>query len=594
MKQATLSPIVYHWDLSPLYKNRGAWLEDLAEVKQLAQKLLHFRGISTLTVAALESALQLQSRIFMLLDKLYIYPKLRLDLDYQDEEARQMCDMASHASRRILSDIAFLADELRSLDESLLAKTSADSLANYRRLLQEFKRFGPHMLDADQEDILAQLHQITGHVYQTYRILREQETVYPDITDASGENIVLLDNNYPLLMEHPDRNVRKQAYYGVMSALHQKRETFASLLKTYALQLSLNAGFRRHESSFAAALFEEEIHPEIYGYLINAVHLHLNTLHHYINLRKKLLGVTQLGSYDLLAPLPAQSEPVVGVQEGLALIESSLAPLGEEYYDYLAYLIGVNCIDFYPDSRKTDGAYTWNVYDVYPYILLNYNNNTDSLFGLVHELGHAVHYMFTNRHQPYIYADCPVFLSEIVSNVNECLLIRHLLEHAEDSSSRLYYLSYYIEMFRSTVFRQSLLAEFEHFIYSTLDAEQPLNASLLCETYKSLTRSYYGDGLLVEDLQGSEWIRASHLYKNFYMFKYPVGYLIALQIVQNIHEQGARYAEKYTRMLKAGNAAPAVDLLRTIDIDVDDPNLYGSGLRIFESLITNLEEACYA
>lgn len=153
-------------------------------------------------------------------------------------------------------------------------------------------------------------------------------------------------------MEHPDRNVRKQAYYGVMSALHQKRETFASLLKTYALQLSLNAGFRRHESSFAAALFEEELHPEIYGHLINAVHLHLNTLHHYINLRKKLLGVTQLGSYDLLAPLPAQSEPVVGIQEGLALIESSLAPLGEEYYDYLAYLIGVNCIDFYPDSRK--------------------------------------------------------------------------------------------------------------------------------------------------------------------------------------------------------------------------------------------------
>ena len=488
--------------------------------------------------------------------------------------------------------LAFFTPEVLQIpDETLNGFYQAvPELEHYRLVLDRVRRQKEHTLSQSEEALLAAAGKLGQTPGLTYNFLNDADLTFPDAVDASGQNHPVTHGTFIPLMQAPDRELRKSAFQSLYGAYKQFQNTFASSLEGQMKQLQFFANARKYPSALHAALDNTEVPVEIYHNLIAAVRKNFPAMHRYIRLRKKLLGVDKLHYYDIYASMVADQEQTIPFDQAKETALEALAPLGEEYLGILREGFDNRWIDVYENQGKRSGAYSSGVFGNHPFVLLNYTDTLDDLFTLVHEMGHALHSYLSNREQPVTYANYKIFVAEVASTCNESLLMQHLLGKTQEPKQRAYLINHFLEQFRTTLYRQTMFAEFELWCSEETRKGHPLTAEALCDKYGELNREYYGEEIEPDQEIALEWARIPHFYRNFYVYQYATGFSAAIALSQRILREGAPAVKDYLHFLSGGCSTDPVSLLKGAGVDMSAPAPVDDALKLFEELVKEMEQ----
>ncbi len=418
--------------------------------------------------------------------------------------------------------------------------------------------------------------------------LNDADIVFPEITDEDGDKVRVTHGNFIPFMQSKDRRVRKEAFDSLYGVYEQFKNTSASILHAQVKQLQFFAKAKKYNTAIEAALDVTEVPVSVYHSLIEAVNKNLPYLHRYMEIRKKALGVEELHMYDLYTPIIEEADSKVSFEEAKKTIIEALRPMGEDYIRILEDGFNNRWIDVYENEGKRSGAYSSGA-SVHPYVLMNYADTLDSMFTLAHEMGHALHSYFSNHTQPTIYSDYVIFVAEVASTCNENLLMQYLLKNTTDKKKRAYLINHLLENYRTTLFRQTMFAEFELMINTKAEQGETLTADMLCEMYRELNEKYYGKDVVVDDKIAIEWARIPHFYYNYYVFQYATGYSAAVALSNRILTEGESAVKDYLKFLSGGRSADPISLLKIAGIDMSTSKPVEDALKKLGDLLDELE-----
>lgn len=582
----------YKWKLEDLYPTDDVWEEEFAAVRRLVEQFPRFRGQVIASADQLLEAIQAYEEIHRRLEKLYVYARMRSDEDQSVAKYQAMADRAQGLHVQAESAMAFFVPEILNLDETRLEQFFQErpELRLYNFFLQEILRQKPYRRSPEEEEIIAMAGELAQAPANIFSVLNNVEIRFPTIKDEQGREVELSHGRYITLMESQDRRVRRDAFYAMYDTYHKFRHTLAASLNAGVKKEIFFARVRRFSSALEAALYPDHVPVDVYHTLIDTIHQHLPLLHRYMAMRKKLLGLDELHMYDLYVPLVGDVEMKIPYETALEMVKEGLQPLGEDYRRVLEEAFQGGWIDVFENRGKRSGAYSWGAYGTHPYVLLNYQENLDNVFTIAHEMGHALHSYYSDRDQPYIYAQYTIFVAEVASTLNEALLMDHLLKTTTDPKRKLYLLNYYLEQFRGTVFRQVKFAEFEKIIHEKAEAGEALTADVLCDVYLNLNKQYYGPAMVVDEPIAMEWARIPHFYSNFYVYKYATGFSAAQAIARHILTEGEPAVNRYLSFLKSGGSDTPINLLKKAGVDMTKPEPVREAMQTFKKLLDELEE----
>lgn len=580
----------YKWDLAKMYPDKESVDADIEKAAELTDKIAQYKGKLALGKENLLNALKTLEEASRVIEKLYVYTHMK-----HHEDTRKNDNQAdSVKSEMISSDFgvasSYLVPEIIAMDEKVLDEYMKDEdMAFYKKFIDDILRDKPHTLSESEEKILASVSELTAVPESVYDMLAYADMEFPEIEGENGEKIKIDHFNYSLLIKSRDRRVRKDAFEGEFSTYKKFQNTYASSLYGAIKSEIFYAKMRKHNSAIEGSLFADNISVDVYNNLIDAVHESIPTLDRYIEAKKKFLGIEDLHMYDLYVPLAEKFEYKIPYEEAQQIILKALVPLGEEYLSIIQKAFDERWIDAFENEGKKGGAYSWGCYDSQPYILTSYTEDLNSLFTLIHELGHSVHSYYSRNNQPYIYSDYRIFVAEVASTTNELLLVNYLLENAKSKDERIYLLNYYLEQFRTTVHRQTMFAEFEKITHEQVEAGKPLTADDFTEIYYGLNKKYYGNSTNVDELIGIEWARIPHFYSNFYVYKYATGFSAASALSSQILKEGKPAVDRYIEFLKSGGSEYPLDQLRRAGVDMEKKESVEKALDVFAELVDKLE-----
>ncbi|KAF0996002.1 oligoendopeptidase F [Geobacillus sp. TFV-3] len=584
-------PVEETWRLEDIFPTDEAWEEEFKHVKAMIPKIGEYKGRLGESPEVLYEALQYQDDVSMRLGKLYTYAHMRYDQDttnsfYQGLDARAK-SLYSEAS----SAMAFIVPEILAIDETRLRTffEQYEPLRLYAHALDEITRQRPHVLSAEEEAILAQAAEVMQAASNTFSALNNADLKFPAIIDENGEEVEVTHGRFIRFLESMDRRVRRDAFYAVYHTYEKFQNTFANMLAGAVKKDNFFARVRRYRSAREAALDANNIPESVYDNLVATIHEHLPLLHRYVRLRKRVLGLDELHMYDLYTPLVKDVKMEVTYEEAKQYMLEGLAPLGEEYVAIVKEGLDNRWVDVRENKGKRSGAYSSGAYGTHPYILLNWQDNVNNLFTLVHEFGHSVHSYYTRKTQPYPYAHYSIFVAEVASTCNEALLNDYLLKTIDDEKSRLYLLNHYLEGFRGTVFRQTMFAEFEHLIHLKEQQGEALTAEALTALYYDLNKTYFGDDIVVDKEIGLEWARIPHFYYNYYVYQYATGFSAATALSKQILEDGEPAVRRYIDFLKAGSSDYPIEVLKKAGVDMTSAEPIRQACQVFAEKLEEME-----
>ena len=581
----------YKWDIEAMYPDESQWDKDVADCVKAAEEFKRFEGRITESSDTLYEALAEKDAIWQKLEHAYVYAAMKKDEDNRVTKYQTMDDKCGSALAKASAAMSFFAPELLAAPEEKILSFIDENpkLKQYEFVLKDALREKKHVLTAAEENILAQMSEVTGATNDVFKMLNNADLDFGTIVDEDGDTVNLTHGNYITFMESHDRNVRKSAFTNMY-------EAYKALINTIAVNYNYNtktdvvsARIRKYDSARQAALSGGNIPEEVYDNLIEVVNEYLPVLHRYVELRKKVLGVDELKMYDVYVPLVRLPKKDIPYEEALKMMQEGLAPLGDEYILQVDIGTKEGWIDVYENQGKTSGAYSFGSYDSKPYILLNYTNTLKDVFTIVHEMGHSMHSYYTRKTQPFTYGDHSIFTAEVASTVNESLLMQHLLATEKDPEMRKYLINYYIEEFRTTLFRQTMFAEFELASHREVEAGGVLTAEWLCETYDALNKKYFGPALAEDEYIKYEWARIPHFYRGFYVYQYATGYSAATAISKKIITEGPDARDSYIEFLKSGSSDYPVELLKIAGVDMSGPEPIRMAMETFSGLVEQLE-----
>lgn len=584
-------PNTYKWHVNDIYADEAAWSEACTAFKKQLPTLKAMHG--TLTNAAnLAKALKLQDELFQMLEKIYAYARLQQDADNTDQHLQALAGEAEGLAAAFSSANAFLEPEMLALgNEKVETMLQSDpALAEYKFYITNLLRISSHILSADKEALFAESRLALSSSATSFRSLVSADMKFPAIVDGEGKETSVSEGNYLLNMTSADRTLRKNSFCGLMGTYHQYRNTLASTLTGNARAAYFNAKVHNYTDTLEAALNEDNIPTSLYEGLIQTVHDNFAPLHEYMQLKKDVLGYDELHPYDIYMPLAknAADSFACTFPEACARVEAALAPLGEEYVKTLHKGLTEGWIDTYENKGKRSGAYSWGVYGVHPFVLLNYQPRYNSISTIAHEMGHALHSYYSSQSQTYINADYTIFCAEVASTTNENLLLEHTLKQATDEQ-KIYLLNQFLEAVRTTVYRQVQFAEFEKFIHSEITAGRSLQAEKLENYWLEINRQYYGPALTVDEELASEWSRIPHFYTPFYVYKYATGYSAATAFSSAILSEGQEAVDKYLGFLHAGGSDYSLNILKNAGVDLTTPQPVTVTLQKFANKLQELK-----
>lgn len=582
----------YKWNIEAMIPDESVISGELETIKKEAEAYgKDFAGRLTESADTLLAAFQKRDDIWRRLEKIYVYARMRRDENNAETKYQAMADQCNSVIAAVSASMAFFTPELLSAsEETILAYIdAAPGLEIYRFAICDTMRQKAHILTQAEENILAQMSEITGATNDIFTMLNNADIKFGTIIDEDGDETEVTHGNFIKFMESHDRDVRENAYNAVYDAYKELINTIASAYNYNTKTDVVSARIRKYESARAAALSGDNIPAEVYDNLVAEVHKNLPAMHRYVELRKKLLGVDKLYMYDMYVPLIKLPETSVSFEEGLDIMRDALQPLGEEYLTKMNKGIEEGWIDVYENKGKTSGAYSFGCYDSYPYILLNYTDTLKDVFTIIHEMGHSMHSRYTRDEQPYIYGSHSIFTAEVASTVNESLLMQHLLRTEDEKEMRKYLLNMHLEEFRTTLFRQTMFAEFEDITHKAIESGETLTAEWMCQQYEDLNAQYYGSVVEKDDVIRYEWARIPHFYNAFYVYKYATGYSAATAISKKILTEGKPAAQDYISFLKTGESDHPIELLKIAGVDMSSPLPVQQAMETFNQLLDEFE-----
>lgn len=582
----------FKWNIEKMYPNDKLWENDINEVIDMANNFRRFQGKLKESSQLLYDALSEKDAIWQKLEKAYVYSRMKQDENNKDNKYQEMNGNCSSIISKISADMSFFTPELIEIpEENLLGFIKENPLLKkYVFLLNSMLREKEHILSKEEENILAKLSDVTDAPSDIFTILNNAELDFGEISNEEGLKVKLTHGNFINFMESHNREIRKSAYENMYHAYEKLNNTIATAYNYNVKNDVIIANIRNYSTSRAAALSSDNIPEKVYDNLIKVVNDNLPTLHKYIDLRKKVLGLEKLNMHDVYVPLIELPENKMNFNDGVDLMLKALAPLGEEYTAQLKNGVDSRWIDIYENEGKTSGAYSFGSYDSMPYVLLNYTNTLKDVFTLVHEMGHSMHSYYTRKTQPFIYGGHSIFTAEVASTVNEALLMQYLLNNEKDVEMKKYLLNLYIEEFRTTLFRQTMFAEFEELTHAYVESGNTLTSDWLNDQYYKLNKKYFGDALDDDNLIKYEWSRIPHFYRSFYVYQYATGYSAATAISKKILNEGKQASKDYIEFLKTGNSNYPVELLKIAGVDMSDSKPIEMAMETFKKLVDEFEE----
>lgn len=583
----------YKWNIEAMISDESVIDGDLEEIKaQASAYASEFSGHLTESADMLLKAYRQRDSIWRRLEHIYVYSRMRRDENNADSSYQAMSDKCSAVIAAVSASMAFFTPELlEAPDERILGFISEnEGLKEYKFAIEDTLRQKAHILTEAEENILAQMSEITKATNDIFTLLNNADIKFAAITDEDGDTVEVTHGNYIKFMESHDRSVREAAYNAMYDSYKELINTIAATYNYNTKTDVVGARIRKYPSARAAALSGDNIPEAVYDNLVSTVNDNLPSLHRYAQLRKKLLGLDKMYMYDMYVPLIELPKTVIPYEEALDIMRKGLAPLGEEYIEKMNKGLKEGWIDVYENKGKTSGAYSFGSYDSFPYILLNYTDTLKDVFTIVHEMGHSMHSRYTRDEQPYIYGGHSIFTAEVASTVNESLLMQYLLSQDNDIEMRKYLLNLRLEEFRTTLFRQTMFAEFEDITHKAIEAGQVLTADWMCQQYEALNAKYYGPAVEKDDTIKYEWARIPHFYNAFYVYKYATGYSAASAISGKILSEGKPAAESYISFLKTGECDYPIELLKIAGVDMSSPEPIEEAMTTFNSLLDEFEK----
>ncbi|WP_287614084.1 oligoendopeptidase F [Ruminococcus sp.] len=585
-------PEQFKWALEDIYATDEKWTEDLQKLKAMPERIAAFKGRLSESADTLYDFMQLSDEISVLCDSLGNYAQRRSDEDTANAKYQGFLGQLMNAYVAVNSAGSFETPEIISIEEDKLQKFYEDKpeLKLYKRALDKLRRKKAHILSEAEEKILA----LTGEMGQSpeniYSMFSDADLRFPDAVDKDGKAHQVTHGSYIPLVQSEDRILRKSAFESMYGTFDKFKNTCAATLSAQIKAVNFYAKARRYDSSLEAALDGTEVPVSVYKNLIEAVHDNMHYMYDYVALRKKLLGVDELHFYDLYTPVVPDADMKITFEEAKETVLKALAPMGEDYLAILKEGFENRWIDVYENEGKTSGAYSAGA-RVHPYVLLNHKDTLNCMFTLAHEMGHAIHSYLSNKNQPVVYSDYVIFVAEVASTCNEALLMQYLLKNTEDKKQRAYLINYFLEQFRTTLYRQTMFAEFELKINEMVAAGESLTAEGLNELYGQLNKLYFGDGIVLDDEIKLEWARIPHFYYDYYVYQYATGYSAAIALSQRILKYGEPAVKDYIGFLKGGCSTDPISLLKGAGVDMATTQPINEALAMFGELVKEMEEA---
>ena len=582
----------YTWATTDLFPSDQAWEAEIPKLQEILQKMKSYQGKLGEKGENLLEFLQLDDEFTKIADPFAGYAMYKKDEDTRNPVYQKMSGQMQNLMLEAQETTAFFTPEVMEIsDEDLEAFYKAvPQLEHYRLVLDRIRRKRNHTLSQAEEALLAAAGKLGQTPSETYNFLNDADLTFPDAVDEKGGKHPVTHGTFIPLMQDPDRSLRKSAFESLYGSYRNFQNTFASSLEGQMKQLQFFANARKYPSALHAALDQTEVPVEIYHNLIAAVRKNFPAMHRYIRLRKKLLGVDKLHYYDIYASIVADQDQVIPFDQAKETALEALAPLGEEYLGILREGFENRWIDVYENQGKRSGAYSSGVYGNHPFVLLNYTDTLNDLFTLVHEMGHALHSYLSSREQSVTYAYYKIFVAEVASTCNESLLMQYLLGKTQEPKQRAYLINYFLEQFRTTLYRQTMFAEFELWCSEETRKGNPLTAQALCQKYGELNREYYGEEIEPDPEIALEWARIPHFYMNFYVYQYATGFSAAIALSQRILREGAPAVKDYLHFLSGGCSTDPVSLLKGAGVDMSTPTPVDDALKLFEQLVEDMEQ----
>ena len=584
-------PAAYRWDLTEVFSSIGEFGQAFKRADALIERLASQKGMLARGAEALLGVLTLRDEAFSLLDRVVLYAGLTYHEDMSIAESQGRWDRVQSLSTKAAEAASWIDPEILSVDPKTIATWLDQSrdLAIYRHALHDLERQRPHTLSPREEELLAMAGEVCSAPENIYSRFTNTNLDFPIIRNESGEEVRLSAAKYGRFLYSRDARVRRDAFMGMHQTYLSKSSTVSAMLSGHVKQHIFHARARHYGSCIEAALSGPNIPPSVYDNLIATIHRHLDKLHRYVAMRKRILGLDEIHAYDLYVPLVEAPDDAIGFDEARETILSALAPLGGDYIGTLAEAFGKRWIDVYETPNKRSGAYCWGAYVTHPYLLLNYSGTLNDQSTIAHELGHAMHSWYSARSQPFVYGHYATFCAEVALTVNEVLLADYLLEHADSDARRLIILQQQIDEIRTTVFRQTLFAEYERLIHERAEAGEPLTGDVLCRWYGDLVRKYYGPELSMDESAPAEGLRIPHFYRNFYVYTYATSHCAATNIGRRILKGQSGAIEGMMAFLSAGSSQYPLDILKLAGVDMTTPQPIEDTMNLFGELVGRFE-----
>ncbi|MGF7535140.1 oligoendopeptidase F [Bacillus mexicanus] len=582
---------IHKWKLEHIYQNEKDWINAQQEAQSILKEMETKIESSVKSAKNLLEFIELSNRLDFIIEKVFVYAYLKGDEDTKDPKRQELSQRLTSLELFVSKIESAFHSEFLTLNEKTLENfyDEEPQLLFYKKSFEKTLRYKPHTLTKDQEYIMSQT-SLLNSSSQIFKKLNNADLTFSKIIDEKGEEVELTQSNFIQYMESKDRSVRKQAFKAIYAKFKEFKNTFAETLYGSHQAKLFYSKMRKHSSSLEASLFSDNVSLDVYDNLIDTVHSNIKPMEDYLNLRKKMLNVDELHMYDLFAPLVKDLDVKITYEEAYDTMKRALSVLGEEYIDKLNEAYDGGWIDVYENEGKRSGAYQSGPYGVHPYVLLNHKDNLNSMFTLVHEMGHAMHSYFSDKHNSQTYAGYTIFVAEVASTVNEVLLMKHLLKNTDDKKMKIYLINYFLDQFRTTLYRQTMFAEFEKITHQRVADNEPLTAEVLSNIYYDLNKKYYGTGIVLDKEIAMEWARIPHFYTAFYVYKYATGFSAAISLAAQILEEGEPAVKRYLDFLKSGGTDYPIELLKRAGVDMSTPKPIQDALTVFQELVKELEE----
>ena len=574
------------WDLTYIYKNDDEFYGELKKVSESIDVVSKYRNKILESSKTLLNFLQESDELERKLYKLYYYAHLKLDQDTTNTFYQAMEGKITNLLQQYSVLTSFVVPELMKGDYNKVLSyiDEEKGLETYRFNLEELYRYQEHSLNEEQEELLSHLSKSLGSASEAFESLTDSDITFPDLV-IDGKKIELTESNYSTYLENASRSVRKQAFTKLLGTYGSFKNTLASTFKNNVELLTSMAKIKKFNSSLEASLYPDNISLDVYDGLIDTVNSKLNVLYKYYELKRKSLGLSKLHLYDIYAPMVKDFNKNYTFNEAKETVLEALSVLGDDYIRNLNKAFDERWIDIYNNKGKRTGAYSSGFYDTKPYLLLNFEGNYNDVTTLAHELGHSMHTYYSCNNQPYNLSSYNIFVAEVASTVNELLLVKYLLKRSEKKEEQLFLLNKLLELYKGTIYRQVMFAEFERDMHQAVEQGEVLTYDYLNENYYKLVQKYFGKNVVCDKLIENEWMRIPHFYYNFYVYKYAIGLSCATKIVDDILSGKENAIENYLSFLKTGGSMYPADELKVANIDIHDENLYLNAIKAFDEYI---------